>query len=170
MSVLAIDIDLGRITAVHSELGAICHGVEPFFGAPMLGKAASEADTILVEIAGPIMHHEESHSHRRWMIYNAVVAAKIVSAFDRYAPVLVATSTAWTKGYSEIERDAIAGIHPLKYKTVTRTKAGKSKVTREPIWAEPHDCREARCMIYFFLRDPKPWVPLDQYLKALCAK
>lgn len=167
MSVLAVDIDLGRITAVHSEKGVICHGQDPLANP---ARIVVDAETVLIEIAGPILHHEESHSYRRWMLYNVAVATVYATAFGPYAKVLVATSTAWTKGYSEIERDAIAGITPLKYKTVTRKKANKSVVTREPIWAEPHDVRECRCMLYMFARDPKPWKPLDQYLKELVGK
>lgn len=171
MSVLAIDIDLGRITAVHSELGVIAHGENPFtptfFG--MKWKAALSAQTILVEVAGPIMHHEESHSHRRWMLYNVAVAATLASSWAG-KNVLLATSTAWTKGFSEIDRASIAGIAPKKYKTVTRKKGGRSVVTREPIWAEPHDVRECRTMIYFYARAPEPWKPLDQYLKELVGK
>ncbi len=169
MSVLAIDIDLGRCTAVDSEHGLVCHLANPIDMGTGLAHAAARAETVLIEIAGPIMHHEESHSHRRWMLYNVAVASMLSIAWAG-KDVLVATSTAWTKGYSEIERDAIAGITPTKYKTVTRKKAGKSVVTREPIWAECHDVRECRCMIYFHARDPKPWMSLTQYLKELVGK
>lgn len=169
MSVLAIDIDLGRITAVDSHRGVLCHGVDPFSAEGRF--SAVDVETVLIEIAGPVMHHEESHSHRRWMLYNAAVASILVSSFvEDIDNVLVATSTDWTKGYSEIERDAVAGIRPLKYKTVTRKKGGKSVITREPIWAENHDTRECRAMLYFHARDPKPWKPLDQYLKDLVRK
>jgi len=166
MSVCAIDIDLGRLTAVHSESGVAFHGKPWEDGAPL-----PVADLYLIEIAGPIMHHEESHSHRRWMLFNAVIASLLVAALEGAGfKVLVGTSTAWTQGYSEIDRDAIAGIHPTKYKTVTRKdkkNPGKVKVTREPIWAEPHDCRECRCMLFFHSVNPKVWKPLDHYLKEL---
>lgn len=161
--VLAIDIDLGRCTAVHSERGVICHGVDML--APGTGFNLS-AETILIEVAGPILHHDESHSYRRWMIYNSMTAALLVAALSPLAKVLVATSTAWTKGYSEVERDAIAGILPTKYKMVTR----KNKITREPLWLEAHDIRECRCMLYLFARDPKPWKSLTHYLKELVGK
>lgn len=167
MSTLAIDIDLGRVTAVDSVRGVLAHGV-----APEKWDVDIEGITqVLVEIAGPILHHEESHSYRRWMLFNAVLATTYVVAFeDIHVPVLVATSTAWTKGYSEVQRDAIAGILPLRYKNVTTKKAGNAKVTRVPIWDEPHDVRECRCMLYFRQRDPKPWTPLSQYLKELVGK
>jgi hypothetical protein len=162
-SVCAIDIDLGRLTAVHSESGVAFHGKPWEDGTPL-----PVADLYLIEIAGPIMHHEESHSHRRWMLFNAVLAGLLVASLEEAGfKVLVGTSTAWTQGYSEIERDAIAGIRPTKYKTVTRKKGGKSVVTREPIWAEPHDVRECRAMIFFHSVNPKVWKPLDQYLKEL---
>lgn len=165
MSRIAIDIDLGRVTVVHSESGVIAHGADPD---TINWASCPGADLILSEIAGPILHHEESHSYRRWMLYNAIVAAQLERHF--VGPVLVATSTAWTKGYSEVERDAITGILPLRYKNVTRTKGGNATVTRVAIWEEPHDVRECRCMLYFHQRDPSPWKPLTQYLKELVNK
>lgn len=165
MSTLAIDIDLGRVTAVHSELGVVCHGVDPSTVCWPI------ADLVLIEVAGPILHHEDSHSYRRWMLYNVAVAVGLTHRFEiGGTSVRLATSTAWTKGFGEIERDAIAGIRPLRYKNVTTKKAGNAKVTRVPIWDEPHDVRECRCMLYFRQRDPKPWTPLSQYLKELVGK
>jgi hypothetical protein len=165
MSTLAIDIDLGRVTAVHSGLGVICHGVDPST------VCWPNADLVLIEVAGPILHHEESHSYRRWMLYNVAVAVGLAHRYDSImTPVRFATSTAWTKGYSEVQRDAIAGILPLRYKNVTKKKGSNATVTRVPIWEEPHDVRECRCMLYLHQRDPKPWQPLAQYLKELVGK
>jgi hypothetical protein len=165
-SVIAVDIDLGRWTAVHSVDGVLAHGRDPSTGFAVA--QFTRPDVVLIEVAGPVMHHEESHSHRRWMIYNAGWAAMLALTWKDLVPkILVAPSTAWTQGFGELERDAIAGIRPVKYKTVTRKKGGKSVVTREPIWAEPHDVRECRCMMYFYSVAPKHWKPLDQYLKEL---
>lgn len=162
--VLAIDIDLGRVTAVHSEDGVICHGVDPE-GIDLVGCShRTTLSRVLIEIAGPVMHHEESHSFRRWLIYNAAVASALCHDFLRRSgcKVLVCPSTVWTKGYTEPERHAIAGILPLKHKTVKGKKV--------PIYAEPHDVRECRAMIDMFRKDPSVWVPLDQYLQSLVGK
>lgn len=165
LGILAIDIDLGRFTAVHSVDGVMAHSADPC-GVDIVGLShRTVLNRVLIEVAGPVMHHAESHSHRRWMLYNMATASRFYDEFLRRSgcKVLVAPSTAWTEGYTELERDAIAGIRPLKYKTVTR----KGKTTRVPIWAEPHDVRECRCMIDMFQKNPKHWKPLDQYLKEL---
>lgn len=160
MRTLAIDIDLGRITMVDSVAGVLCHGVDPFDDDAPIKRTVAAPRLVLIEVAGPVMHHEESHSWRRWCIYNAIVAAQMVDTFARDdIKCLVSTSTAWTKGYGEKERHAIAGMLPLKHKT------GKGK--KVPIYAEAHDIRECRAMLYFYQRDPTPWKPLDQYLKEL---
>jgi len=154
-SILAIDIDLGRCTMVDSWAGVVCHGVHPFVLAahPRLSPA-----TVLIEVAGPIMHHADSHSHRRWLLYNIATAVTLAQRFS-FANVLVCSSTTWTKGYTEPARHAIAGINPLKHKLV--------KGERVAIYAEPHDVRECRAMIDFYHKAPKSWVPLPVYLESL---
>ena len=168
MSTLAIDVDLGRFTAVHSTAGVLAHG-HPWDGPwpTGLGSFATmyQTDVLLLEVAGPIMHHEESHSWRRWAIFNALWIGQLIgslpesSSFSSGHNILVATSTAWTKGFGEKERHAIAGMNPLKFKTVKGKKV--------PIYAEAHDIRECRAMLYFHERDPKTWKTLDEYLKEL---
>ncbi len=82
MSVLAIDIDLGRMTAVHSTAGVVClNGTwSPEWPKPGIA---------LIEIAGPILHHEESHSYRRWMIYNAIRAAQLAESWKGLVPKIL---------------------------------------------------------------------------------
>lgn len=156
--VIAIDIDLGRVTAVSSAAGVLCHG-QPW----QEGNPLPFAHLYLIEVAGPILHHEESHSYRRWMIFNSMLAALLASQLETEGyTVLVAASTAWTEGYPEPERHAIAGILPVKYKTVKGKKV--------PIYKEAHDIRECRTMLDFYRKCPKHWVPLDQYLQSLCPK
>ena len=153
--IIAVDIDLGRVTAVSSVKGVLCHG-QPW----QEGEPLAAADLYLIEVAGPILHHEESHSYRRWMIFNSMFTGLLASQLEEAGfQVLVAASTAWTEGYTEPERHAIAGMLPLKHKLVKGTKV--------PIYKEAHDIRECRAMLDFYRKCPKHWVPLDQYLQSL---
>lgn len=149
--IIAVDIDLRKMTAVSSLGHVIANKVNPALK-PVLTDAHKEA-TILVEIAGPVMHHEESHSYRRWMIYNSLIAAGIAA---RFPTVLVSPSTLWTNGYNEEYRQAVAGILPIG-------KDGKGN----PKYEECHDVRECRAMIFFYKSKPKNWVPLTTYLAGL---
>lgn len=144
--IIAVDIDLRKMTAVSSLGHVLANKVNPALK-PVLTDAHKDA-TILVEIAGPVMHHEESHSYRRWMIYNSIIAAGIAARFPN---VLVSPSTLWTNGYNEEYRQAVAGILP--------NEKGK--------YDECHDVRECRAMIYFFKSKPRAWVPLTTYLAGL---
>lgn len=149
--VIAVDIDLRKMTAVSSLRGVLANKVDP---AKLLVLGPDHVDaTILVEIAGPVMHHDESHSYRRWMIYNVAMAAGIAARFKN---VLVSTSTWWTNGYNEEYRQAVAGILPK----------GKNK-KGDLIYDECHDVRECRAMLYFHLAKPKNWVPLTKFLEGL---
>lgn len=158
---VAIDIDLGRFTVVVENGPVLAHGVDPLSDdAPL--ELPENVDTVLIEVAGPIMHHEESHSHRRWMIYNAMMAVSVMGGYRMpWMNFLFASSTAWTNGFPEAERHAIAGMNPLKYRKAVK---GRKPV---PIYAEAHDIRECRAMLDFFRKCPKHWKPLDQYLKEL---
>lgn len=157
--IVAIDVDLGRYTAVSSTRGVLAHSEDPL---RLSGPEISPSETLfLIEIAGPIMHRGGDqrilHHTHRWMIYNAAVVGILAHTFERQLDrVLVATSTAWTMGYPEAQRHQIAGICPKKY-----SKRGVA------LYDEPHDIREARCMIYFYRRNPEVWKPLDQWLREL---
>lgn len=149
--VIAVDIDLRKMTAVSSSRGVLANKADPaktcILGPDHVGA------TILIEIAGPVMHHDESHSYRRWMIYNVAMAAGLAARFKK---VLVSPSTAWTNGYNEACRQAVAGILP-------KGKNAKG----DPMYDECHDVRECRAMLYFHSVLPKKWVPLTKYLETL---
>jgi hypothetical protein len=167
--ILAIDIDLGNITAVSSRAGVVSHK-ENYTPEGLVSAIYSRIpglDTVLIELAGPVMHHRESHSHRRWMIYNALMGARLAYSFDLGEDILVSASTQWTRGYSEEKRHAISGMLPLKYTTRTVTKKGVKTQVKSPVYAEPHDVRECRCMIDFYAKYPAAWVTVDEYLAAL---
>ena len=147
---IAVDVDLRKITAVN-ESSVICDR------APDLPCLVSPFETVLCEIAGPVMHSADGRDacppgKRRWMLYNAAW----IGGFARTNKVLVATSTAWTKGYKEAQRHAIAGMIPLKHK-----KDGS------PVYKYAHDVRECFAMLHFYHLDPKVWVPLSEYLENL---
>jgi len=145
--IVAVDIDLRKLTAVSSWNGVVANRRDP--GGDTFPLPASLATAlVLVEIGGPVMHHAESHSFRRWLIYNVAMASKIASMFPN---VHVADSTTWTRGYSEENRQALAGIHP--------GPGGK--------YVENHDVRECRAMLYFHSKAPHLWVPLDKFLTDL---
>lgn len=160
--IIALDIDLGKITSVSTKYGVVCDRANLFDGGSGL-EVPEAPDVVLIEVAGPVMHHEESHSHRRWMIFNAVSTGLMTAmAMEAGIEVRMCPSTAWTKGYKEHERHAIAGMKPLKYKKVK----GKDV----PIYEHAHDVRECMAMIDFYKKDPKPWMTLDKYLESLCTK
>ena len=158
MTTTAIDIDLNNFTVV-DRAGAIWAHKAPWSERSYVLPRISQYGLVLIEIAGPVMHHAESHSHRRWMIFNVAAAVQLAHmvGLDR---ARFSTSTTWTKGYKEEDRHALAGIMPLKY---TLTKKGK----RTPIYADAHDIRECKCMLYFHAHAPNAWVTLDEFLTAL---
>jgi len=164
--VIAIDIDLHSLTAVQ-DLGAgpgVLADRLPLAGFMQALQNSPGADVVLIETAGPVMHHAESHSFRRWLIYNAMVTGLLYNYFRvGDTRVLVSPSTLWTQGYSEPKRHAVAGMLPLKHKNVTR----KGKTTQVPIYAQPHDIRECRCMLDFYRKKPTSWVPLLTYVGSL---
>lgn len=148
---IAVDIDLRKITAViDSTVIMDRQDMPPIF--------RGYSGPILCEIAGPIMHSADGRDacppgKRRWMLYNMGWIAQLAATTPN---VLVATSTAWTKGYKEAQRHAIAGMIPLKHK-----KDGT------PVYKYAHDIRECFCMLEFYKLDPTPWVPLSTYLQEL---
>lgn len=155
--VTAVDIDLNRFTTANSQGGIHAHSA-PWTEVRNVFPRAAPDGVVLIEVAGPVMHHKESHSHRRWMIFNVAAAVELahIVGLDR---ARFSTSTVWTRGYSEEQRHALAGIFPYKRK-VTR---GKSI----PVYADPHDVRECQCMLYMFSVNPKAWVTLPDLLASM---
>jgi hypothetical protein len=89
-----------------------------------------------------------AYHKRRWLIWNTAMAL----ALDDYCKrrrgckLLVAPSSAWTRGYKPAVRQAIA-------------------CCKGPC----HDTREAEAMGYFYLTDPAPWVSVDAWLAGIKA-
>ena len=154
--VIAIDVDLGRFTAVHSTRGVLADNHRKGLFPTKFTDALYDVDVLLLEVAGPVMHHAESHSHRRWMIYNALWIGYLLGGIPEHSTLghdscFVCPSTIWTKGYDEKSRQAIAGLPGVAKKA-------------------DHDVRECLTMIDFYRKDPSVWVPLDQYMLSLCPK
>lgn len=151
MTIVAVDVDLRKITMVFGDtVIADREDLPP--------RIVGCSGPILCEIAGSIMHSVDGRDacppgKRRWMLYNMGWIAQLAVTHPN---VLVATSTAWTKGYKEAQRHSIAGMDPLKF-----TKAG------HPVYKYAHDVRECFAMLHFYHLDPKVWVPLSQYLENL---
>jgi hypothetical protein len=157
---VAIDIDLRSITAVSTTRGSLCkqYAIHPAAFYKAFLSSSPEEILVLCEIAGPVMHATSNRDacppgKRRWMIYNAAWVSELCALWEN---TRVATSTAWTKGYTEAARHAIAGIHPIK-----TDKNGRS------IYADPHDVREVRAMLCMHHLAPQAWVPIYDYLEKL---
>lgn len=155
---VAFDVDLNRWTWA-IEGGAAGQGKlgEPFPELP------ESIDTVLIEIAGPVMHRvgdeasECPYNKRRWMISNVCLATQIALYYGiPPMKVLVATSSTWTLGFDEPTRQAMAGIKPLKL-----NKAGAR------VYAENHDIRECRAMLYLYKGSQEKWLPLNTFLERL---
>lgn len=151
--IIAVDVDLRKITAVSNRRGVLADRAADYWPVSDFNGEA----LFLMEIAGPIMHRAGNqntmHGTHKWMIYNAATIGKWGAHIEN---LLVCTSTAWTQGYEEKARHAIAGLHPLKH-----TKAG------HPQYKHPHDIRECLCMLYFFKINPNAWKPLPTFLESL---
>jgi len=153
--VIAIDVDLGKVTATKDS--EVLYDRSDMTTLHMM----PDDEIILCEIAGPVMHSPNGRDacppgKRKWMIYNAAWIGMLVGRRSPKATTLVATSTAWTHGYDLGKRHAVAGMIPLKH-----TKAGN------PVYKYPKDIRETFAMQYFYRLDPKVWVPLHSYLENL---
>ncbi len=159
--VTAVDIDLNRFTTANNNGETLAHST-PWAEVRNAFPRVAPDGLVLIEVAGPVMHHNESHSHRRWMIFNVAAAVELahIVGLDR---ARFSTSTVWTKGYSEEQRHALAGIFPRNRKTVKR----KTGVITVPVYADPHDVRECQCMLYMFSVNPKAWVTLPDLLASM---
>jgi hypothetical protein len=137
--VLAIDIDIARITAYSSTKGIVQDG-----GAGLPEKEMREHDIVLVETASPYIYGDQKDKgnlfHRlRWMIHNVV---KSHECYLIKPTALFSPSSDWTMKYPEKAREAMAGV------------TGKFN----------HDIRACICMIYFYGLSKSLWVPWDTFM------
>lgn len=158
MRLLTCDIDLRRChlyDATDEEL--LCLDATPVELVQAIMQRARGSDiTLAVEVAGVIMHGpQQSHMQRRmaWSLYNIAVVARLAQFAEAMDSVtmLVATSTKWTKGFTEVRRHKMSGAED---------EQGFTK-------AQNHDIKEMKAMAWFFRRDPSAWVPFGRYLECL---
>lgn len=140
--VLAIDIDILRITAYSSTMGVVQDG-----GSSLPEKEMKEHKIVLVETASPFIYGSANDKgnqyHRlRWMIYNI---ARSVDCYNINPNALFSPSSEWTMKYPEEAREVMAGC--------------KGKYN--------HDIRACICMIYFYGLSTKLWVPWPEYLTSI---
>ncbi len=141
-TILAIDCDLHRIHAIDSNGVVVCKNhptLELILDHP--------CELVLFEIASPVDYTREAnkavaHNKRRWTIFNAIQAARLGHYFKD--DMLVAPSSAWTRGFDRETRHTMAGCN-------ARTK----------------DLREAQAMIWFYLHYPKAWTSLQEFTDHL---
>jgi hypothetical protein len=140
-SIIAVDIDLGEITAWSNV-----HGVIQYHE-PTLPEAAMRThDVVLVETASPFIYSAaakgELTNRLRWMIWNVALSEK---ASTIKPGILFAPSSVWSHGYKEPVREIMAGC------------SGKFN----------HDVRACICMVYFYGLSPGDWIPWSAHLDSL---
>ncbi len=147
--VIAVDVDLRRIHAWSKESGEICYKHPSL--AVLLDRVNwpdIEQPTVIMEVSSAQSYQDgdarKLYQKRRWMIYNMAIAGELAVYLNTRATFLVAPSSAWTKGYEEKARHALA-------------KAD----------AKNHDLRECQAMIWSFGVNRKAWVPYRQYLDEI---
>lgn len=145
--------DLARLVSVDCDLDT-CYLVTgdgevlprvPGRDSGVLVSALSDATLVLFEIASPVNYRMEQRNQlyhtTRWMLRNMATASALHAAG---VPLLVSPSSAWTLGYGDKDRWAIA-------EATQRTK---------------HE-RDAWAMIFFYRQAPHKWVEFPAFLSAL---
>lgn len=141
---LAIDIDLGRITAWSSAFGVVADS-----SSTIPTEAIEAHQTVLVETASPFFYTPlnkitkgEVINRLKWAIYNVAICADI---YHVKPTALFSPSSLWTNGYPEDVREQMAGC------------AGKCN----------HDVRACISMIWFYQHSGFKWAPWPEYLSTL---
>ena len=149
--ILGIDCDLRQSYCMRED-GETRRGPSPVQLVEDMHRQVSKL-TVLFEIASPVSFNRGGqssaimHNLAKWAIWNVAQAAQVDAYLRHYSlsgPLLVCPSNVWTKGYDLKTRHLIAKcVQPKK------------------------DLREAEAMIYFYKQDPKPWLPLHEYLARI---
>lgn len=149
-AILSFDIDLNRVHAWSSESGRVCYNA-PINELPV-GELAKH-DITLIEVGSNIFYDKRPqvvHRNSAWLIFNSYVATVLWTWHRSTAPgktLLVSPSSDWTLGHPEEFRHEIAQV------------AGDN-----------HDIREARCMQFFYRRNPAKWVSFEAYYNGFSFK
>ena len=152
-SIMAVDVDLGRVHAYSRLTGRIC------FNSPEWPwDAMTQHEVVLVEVASPVDtsraqdgngREAQEYNRRKWMIGNAFMVGRLqfwMESRGATCPkIFVSPANLWTLSHKEEMREVIAGC------------AGQDN----------HDIRACRCMLHYFGTNPEKWKPLDQFLQGL---
>ena len=149
-SILSFDIDLNRVHAWSSLSGRVCYN-ETVDKLPV--QQLPLHDITLIEVGSNIFYNKKPevvHRTAAWLIFNTYVATLLWNWHRGIASsktLLVSPSSSWTLGHEEPIRHAIADVT-----------------------GDNHDIREARCMQFFYLRNPEKWVSFDAYFNGFTFK
>lgn len=151
MRIVAIDCDLRRL---HGWLADTETGEDQkaFYQASLLAAtdqlAVLQPSTVLFECASPLFYTKNKaaqYNKLRWMIFNSKALGSLADRLaDWQVPLLVAPSSIWTQGHEEKVRHRLYGVT-----------------------APNHDLRECQAMARSYLRQPKLWVPVADYVRDL---
>ena len=136
-TILAIDVDIGRIHAYSNTKGRICYNAPDFPWEEM-----EKHDLVLIECASPLVYSKgkgELYHRLRWIIYNSMAVGRVKEKLPNHN-ILVSPSSAWTLGYSEEARNQMAGAD-----------------------GDNHDIRQCRCMIKFYSLAPDKWYSIKLF-------
>lgn len=159
--VIAVDCDLGRISAWCSACGPVCnqnpdyrqvidHVIEhECLAEPITPIVIFEIAAPTSVVAGRVDGNAKLYHLARWMLFNVHIATQLANRLEFF---YVAPSSVWTKGFSEPVRQKMA--------KVLDTYPG----TKKPIG---HDMRECQAMLWFRSYEPQKWVPLASFIDAL---
>lgn len=148
--IVSIDVDLRKTFAVvWDEVKGARTLVNNKPHGPLLDALHSaKPDLVLVEVASAVDYTSMpgvAHNKRRWMIYNIAVATMIYEqGLEGGWSMLVAPSSAWTRGFELTVRHKMSGTQQSN-----------------------KDLREADSMRWFYQRHPKAWRTLPEYLAAI---
>lgn len=143
--ILAIDIDLGRITAWSTLDGVVLKNGEALPRSAMLTHR-----TVLVETVSPYFYTDttkpisrgETINRLKWAIFNAAMSNE---AFNLKPSALFSPSSQWTLGHPEDIREMMAGCH------------GQYN----------HDIRACICMAFFYKHSPSKWIRWLDHLASI---
>lgn len=143
--IAAIDCDLRKIYCV-TDRGEVLAKADPSPDHVAALLCAHNITTVLFEIASAVDYTDSksvAHNKRRWSIWNVAAAARLDALRGDHS-VLVAPSSAWTRGFDLFTRHRMAGC------------TQKQK-----------DLRECEAMIWFYKQHPWAWKSLGEYLEMI---
>src|SRR5271170_162077 len=149
-TILSFDIDLNRIHAWSSETGRVCNNAT---GNQVPFQQMALHDITLIEVGSNVFYDKRPqvvHRNAAWLIFNTYFATILWTwhcSIAKEKTLLVSPSSLWTLGFKEPIRHSMADVT-----------------------GDNHDIREARCMQFFYGRNPNKWVPFESYFNGFSFK